>query len=867
MGYGGAKMKKITKKIISLAICAIMVFGTISVGGVIDFKAFAATSGSCGVYLTWSYNSDTNELVISGTGEMTSSPWDYYEDKITKVTIDDGVTNIGTGVFYRCTKLTSVTIGNSVTSIGDYAFRNCTGLTSITIPDSVKSIGDNAFENCTRLASITIPDSVTTIGDYAFRWTGYYSDEDNWQDGVLYIGNYLIEAKDTISGEYKIKDGTKVIADYAFYYCISLKSITIPDSVTSIGDDAFRGCTGLTSITIPDSVTSIGGGAFYGCTGLTSITIPNSVTSIGTGAFQNCTGLKSITIPDSVTSIGTYAFSGCTGLTSITIPNSVTSIGQSAFYGCTGLTSITIPDSVTSIGKRAFYGCTGLTSITIPDSVTSIGWSAFYGCTGLKTVYYTGTPTQWSKISIGSDNDYLISATRIYECNSENPYYVKGICGENVSWVLYTSGELVISGTGAMTDYEDWYNYRYKITKVTIEDGVTTIVNYAFKDCTGLTSITISNSVTRIGQYAFSGCTGLKSITIGNSVTSIGCDAFYGCKGLTSVTIPNSVTSIESYVFSGCTRLTEINVDNNNEKYCSIDGVLFSKDKTEIVCYPVGKTDTSYSIPDSVMSIAEEAFRDCKNLTSITIGNSVTSIGSCAFVGTGLTSVKIPSTVTSIGGRAFGYNEYAVNGFTIYCENGSEAQHYANFNKFTCILSSSGSNDSYYSKGSCGNGVDYILYANGELVINGSGAITSSPWDGYSDNIYKVTIGNGVTSICDEAFYNCQNLYKVTIGNGVRTIGSFAFCGTGLTEVTIPSTVTNIGIRAFSADYWTYKNWSLTIYCEEGSVAQQYAEKNEIYYVNVRDASTKDNSSSLSFFQRIIAFFKNIFNSIKNLFL
>ena len=672
MGYGGAKMKKITKKIISLAICAIMVFGTISVGGVIDFKAFAATSGSCGVYLTWSYNSDTNELVISGTGEMTSSPWDYYEDKITKVTIDDGVTNIGTGVFYRCTKLTSVTIGNSVTSIGDYAFRNCTGLTSITIPDSVKSIGDNAFENCTRLASITIPDSVTTIGDYAFRWTGYYNDEDNWQDGVLYIGNYLIEAKDTISGEYKIKDGTKVIADYAFYYCISLKSITIPDSVTSIGDDAFRGCTGLTSITIPDSVTSIGGGAFYGCTGLTSITIPDSVTSIG---------------------------------------------------------------------------------------------------------------------------------------------------------------------------------------------------NYAFSGCTGLTSITISNSVTRIGQYAFSGCTGLKSITIGNSVTSIGCDAFYGCKGLTSVTIPNSVTSIESYVFSGCTRLTEINVDNNSEKYCSIDGVLFSKDKTEIVCYPVGKTDTSYSIPDSVMSIAEEAFRDCKNLTSITIGNSVTSIGSCAFVGTGLTSVKIPSTVTSIGGRAFGYNEYAVNGFTIYCENGSEAQHYANFNKFTCILSSSGSNDSYYSKGSCGNGVDYILYANGELVINGSGAITSSPWDGYSDNIYKVTIGNGVTSICDEAFYNCQNLYKVTIGNGVRTIGSFAFCGTGLTEVTIPSTVTNIGIRAFSADYWTYKNWSLTIYCEEGSVAQQYAEKNEIYYVNVRDASTKDNSSSLSFFQRIIAFFKNIFNSIKNLFL
>ena len=191
-------------------------------------------------------------------------------------------------------------------------------------------------------------------------------------------------------------------------------AITIPSEidgkpVTSVGDGAFGECTGLTSITIPNSVTSIGRGAFGRCTGLTSITIPDSVTSIGDEAFWDCTSLTSITIPNSVTSIGNDAFFSCSRLTRITIPNSVTSIGNGAFWGCTGLTSITIPNSVTSIGNGAFANCTSLRSITISNSVTSIGGSAFNGCTGLKDVYYTGTPEQWSKVSIGPNNDCLVN--------------------------------------------------------------------------------------------------------------------------------------------------------------------------------------------------------------------------------------------------------------------------------------------------------------------------------------------------------------------------------------------------------------------------------------------------------------------------
>ena len=427
-------------------------------------------------------NSISGDIVIPNTlgGYPVTSIGDYafHGSDLTSITIPDSVTSIGNYAFEYCTGLTSITIPDSVTSIGDRAFGHCTGLTSITIPDSVTIIGFCAFEYCTGLTSITIPNSVTIIGGGAFYDTAYYNNNSNWEDGVLYIGSNLIEAKNSISGAYDVKDGTKTIADHAFYGSTGLTSITIPDSVTSIGGYAFEHCTGLTSVTIPDSVTSIGylafsdctdltkitvssgntvyhstdnclirtktktlicgfknsiipsdgsvtsigGYAFSSCTGLTSVTIPDSVTSISAGAFYDCTGLTSIKIPNSVTSIDSFVFYGCTGLKSITIPDSVTSIGDSAFSGCTGLTSITIPNSVTSIGDHAFYGCTGLTSITIPDSVKSIGDWAFRYCTGLKTVYYAGTKEQWESIDIGIWNDHLKYANIIFNSSGSGKY-------------------------------------------------------------------------------------------------------------------------------------------------------------------------------------------------------------------------------------------------------------------------------------------------------------------------------------------------------------------------------------------------------------------------------------------------------------
>ena len=234
-----------------------------------------------------------------------------------------------------------------------------------------------------------------------------------------------------------------------------------------------------------------------------------------------------------------------------------------------------------------------------------------------------------------------------------------GDSGSNVTWSLDDNGTLTISGSGKIEDYrsdidQPWYSNRSDITSVVIEPGVTSIGSLAFYECSNLTSITIPSGLTSIGEQAFWNCTGLTSITIQNGVTSIGTGAFWNCTGLTSITIPSSVTSIGVNVFYNCTGLTDITVDSNNSSFCSESGVLFNKDKTTLIYYPLGKNDSSYTIPDGVTVIEQYAFYCNSKLTSVTIPSGVTSIGEMAFREcSGLTSVIVPSSVTSIEYNAF----------------------------------------------------------------------------------------------------------------------------------------------------------------------------------------------------------------------
>lgn len=542
-------MKK--KRIISLILSLVLVLSVFSVAPLsaaaeeADIAAEGATSGTTGD-CTWVLNG--TELTISGSGSMGTywygdAPWGT---DITKLTINNGVTNVGERAFSDCSELTSVSIPDSVTIIGDWAFSECTALTSIAIPDSVTDIGRSAFNGCTALANIDLPGSLSNI------------------------------------------------CDFAFANCTSLTSIAIPDSVTFINNDAFNGCTGLISVSLPDSLTAIYPGLFDGCTSLSAITIPESVEIIYFRAFRNCAsiesvyipasvesiyqdafngcanlssitvdpsnpvydsrdncnaviktasdsllfGCKSTVIPDSVTTIEYGAFKDCTGLTEITIPDNVTSIESSAFSGCTGLTSIELPDSITCINYCTFEGCTGLTSFTIPDSVTTIESNAFSYCTALESIFIPA-----SVENITGDLFIGCSALESITVDPLNPVYDSR---ENCNAIIETETDAVFSGCNSTA----------------FPDSVTSIGYSAFYRRTGLTSITIPDTITSIGEYAFYGCSNLTSVSFPDSITVISYESF-AFTGLTSVIIPDSVERVEYCAFDCCNALTSAVVPYN----------------------------------------------------------------------------------------------------------------------------------------------------------------------------------------------------------------------------------------------------------------------------------------------------------------
>ena len=450
---------------------------------------------------------------------------------------------------------------------------------------------------------------MTCVGDYAF-YACLKLASVTLPEGIKSIGNYGFQDCAKLA-EVSIPEGVTSIGYDAFSGCSKLTSVTIPEGVTSIGNYAFYGCSSLTSVTIPEGVTSIDYYAFYGCSSLTSVTIPEGVTSIDWNAFSDCSSLTSVTIPESVTVIGNYAFQGCSKLTSVTIPEGVTSINDFTFEGCSSLTSVSIPESVTRISSYAFYGCSSLTSVNIPGGVTSIDSRAFQGCSSLTSVTIPESVTR-------------ISSYAFYGCSS--------LTSVTIPEGVMSIGDSAFQGCSSLTS-------------VTIPEGVTSIGSYAFQVCSSLTSVTIPEGVTSIGRSAFSGCSNLTSVSIPDSVMSIGSGAFDGCSSLTSVTIPKSVTKIEEGTFHGCTKLESVTLPEGLLSIGYDGGYGAFENCTNL---------KNIEIPDSVTSIGGGAFKGCSSLTSVTIPEGVTSIGSVAFCHcSSLTSVTIPEGVTSIGRGAF----------------------------------------------------------------------------------------------------------------------------------------------------------------------------------------------------------------------
>lgn len=500
----------------------------------------------------------------------------------------------------------------------------------------------------------------------------------------------------------------------------------------------------IKTVSLPYGLTYIGNDAFYNCYNLVSVNLPNTVTLIRSGAFSN-TGLTEINIPESVRFIGHAGSLGS---------------GRGVFQNCTNLKSVTLPESLFSIGMVSFSGCYSLVDISLPKSLNMICSSAFYDCYSLESVYYCGTEEEWSTISIDYGNEYLTNAQRY---NHKFGGWITDANGKIYRTCLFC-GEEEVSAEGTNHDF---VNGVCSVCKVISAEMLT----YTLSN----NKVTITDCDTSV-----SGDVIIPSTVGGYSVKAIGSDSFFGCSKITGITIPDSVTSISDDAFYYCSNLKNIIVDSNNTNYCSVDGVLFDKNKTAILCCPGGKSG-EYTILDNVTSIGNYAFGECRKITKIYIPDTVSKIGNSAFnYCQSLTSINIPAAVTSIG--------------------------YGTFNECRSLPS--------------------IVIPN---TVKSIGDYAFS----YCRSFTSITIPNSVTSIGNYAFSSCHYLLSAIIPNSVTKIGDGVFnycdvfkniyyCGTEEQWNKISIGYSNTKITNATKNYHNFSDWVISKDATCSSSGEEY---------------------------------------------
>ena len=704
--------------------------------------------GSCGDELTWKF--ENGKVTVSGTGAMyefdwaDDIPWAKFADEIKAVVIENGVTGICSDAFSYCAALESVSLPESLTIIGDWAFAHCSKLESITLPDGIQTIGDGAFQGCSSIKSVVFPNSVQTIGNSSFA---------------------NCAALESIT----LPKANAIIDEGTFARCPKLSSVFIPGAVYFTGN-IFEGCTGLTEINIEDTnpdYCSVGGVVFD--KGMTTLVIypagrqaeeyaiPNGVTTLPMNAFSDCVYLSSVTVPDSVEAIEIGAFWECAKLSAINVDEN--NEGYCSIDGVlfnkdkTTLISYPmgktashydVPDGVMILSPDAFLNNRSLQSVTIPASVTNIAYGALqfqYSDCVFSDIYYDGTAEEWKAI-VGDDLIHYCLGGVTVHCTDKD-ILPNGTCGENVTWTLDGS-TLTISGEGSMDDFEymmtQWNSFRDRIESVVIEDGVTSIGDCAFVRFTNLKSISIPASVETIGFLTFDGCTSLERFDVAeknavyssvdgvlfskdkttlklyprnkadteyaipDGVKTIATFAFYECQKLQKLSLPASVETIDLSGIDICWSLTEINVAEDNANYCSVDGVLFSKDRSTLISYPRGNTAEQYVIPDGTKTVENRSFRCSKYIRSVVIPASVESIGQITFYDCALTDVYFTGTQEQWD-SILSQNEFTsgVDGATVHCDYVPPHTH-----SYTAVVTAPTCTEGGYTTYTCACGDSYV---------------------------------------------------------------------------------------------------------------------------------------------------------------
>lgn len=610
---------------------------------------------------------------------------------------------------------------------------------------------------------------VTMLRRYLAEWEEH--PEESYTEGLIFEEN--ADGKSYSATGYESPNSVKM----RLMRVSEEETLVIPSyyhglPVTEVKKEVFEALPSVTELTVGDNIATMPD-EVKSLTSLTRLMIGNNVESLDVSGYQY---LKEVLVSGNNQTYSTQdgvlfdkektaliAYPQGKEEQSYQVPETVTVIGNNAFAGNEQLKKVTMSDAVERIGENAFANTeleevffSGTkdewANVTIDPSISIAGATIYYGTVEEEKSEhehsYVETVIKATCVTEGYIK-YTCSVCGICYIDDRMPAtgehsYENGACvfcgdeksSEGLVYTLSSDGTYYeVSGIGTCTDRE------LAIPSTYNGKPVMSIGSNAFFDSGSLTSVTIPESVTIIGEGAFFSCSNLGTVIFAENskCTNIGDSAFYNCSSLTSVKIPDSVTSIGNRVFSRCDSLATIIVSEKNEIYCSIDGVLFGKDGKTLICYPVGKSG-AYMVPDSVTTIVSGAFYACNSLTEVTFaGNSIKSIGEYAFADCrSLTSVKIPDSVTSIGKYAFSMcnsiEKMYISKIELFCRV-----------KFLNCFS----NPLYYAKN---------LYCNGTLVT-------------------ELVISDTVTSIGEYAFNHFESLTSVTIGNSVTSIGAHAFDG------------------------------------------------------------------------------------------
>lgn len=735
------------------------------VTGVIDARDFKFMRDSLSMLSILDINGVT-VAAYTGTGVMYSTisttyaeneiPAHAVNSKLTSIILPSAITSIKASAFSGCTNLTSITIPSSITTINPSTFSGCSSLITIVLPPSLTNIGGEAFRECTSLTAINIPASVIKIDSMAFMdCSGLITvDENNpnysSQNGLLFNKQktILIQCPNSIIGNYTIPASITSISTGAFSYCTGLTSIAIPNSVASIGNYAFYNCTGLSSIQIPSSVNYIGLLAFYGCSQAIMINIDaaNQYYSIEDGVLFNKNKTILYACPDS--KVGSYS-----------IPSTVTTIGVCAFYFCSGLTSLTIPSSVSSIGESAFTCCWGLVLISaqpiIPVELTGyeVYGVEFDNCIllvpdGSKNAYAVAQGWKGFK-NIISNSEY--TPKRTLSCTSGS------LSSKFAPIQMQITKDLTVTGT---IDARDFKFMRDSLALEKLDLSGATIAAYTGTLGTaGTTSTTYrANEIPQKAFYTSNGNTHLTNVIFPETATAIASYAFANCTGLTNINTTASM-NIMGYAFSNCTGLNSATIAYGNNN-------IFTGCANLATIY----------IPNGLVNIDYEAFKDLKTIKKVIIPSTVTGIDDYAFSGCELLdSIDIPATITSVGDWAFAecgeVNVDAAN---------------TNFSSASGVLFNKNKKVLFHAPASL---ISYIIPPTVTTIKNAAF---------YNNgNLKTITIPTSVLSIGEYAFAYCEKLAGVSFSS-VILVGKYAFYGCyGLSEIVIPVSVSTIGKCAF----------------------------------------------------------------------